>query len=219
MKAKTYVFSIIAMAMILLAGCSQPQQNKETTTTESQKQTETEPKKTIDMKDKKVAIITGEGFQDAEAIMPVGYLTTYGIATEVIGEKRGKVKSYNSNFTINIQKSIDEVSPEDYDALILPGGKAPESLRKNKEIVAFAKTFYQSGKPVAAICHGPQILITAGVMDGKTATCYKTVKEELKQSGATYKDQPMVKDGNLITSRNPGDLADFSAAIHEALQN
>ncbi|MCF8331287.1 MAG: type 1 glutamine amidotransferase [Bacteroidales bacterium] len=218
MKAKLYVFNIIAGIMIFSASCSQPEKTNQNTIDKTQKQTKTESEKTKDMNNKKVAVITGEGFQDAEAIMPVGYLTTHGIETCIIGEQTGKVKSYNSDFTINIQKSIEEVSPEDYDALILPGGKAPEKLRKNKKIVEFAKTFYESGKPVAAICHGPQILITAGVMKGKTATCYKTVTEELKEAGANYKDQSIVKDGNLITSRNPGDLAYFSTAIYEALK-
>lgn len=165
-----------------------------------------------------IAIMVAEGFQDAEAYMPIGYLTNRGVDITVIGVEKKEVKSYNSDFTIMIEKTPDEVSTETFDALLLPGGKAPAKLREHEAIVEFVKDFYESGKPVAAICHAPQILIRAGVMEGKTATSYKSVKEEMLEAGVDFVDDAPVTDGNLITARNPDDLAAFSEALWEALQ-
>ncbi|MFO7878692.1 MAG: DJ-1/PfpI/YhbO family deglycase/protease [Bacteroidota bacterium] len=185
----------------------------------SESEVKTEIEETLKSEDmKKVAVITGEGFQDAEAYMPIGYLTNRGVDITVIGVEKKEVKSYNSDFTIMIEKTPDEVSTETFDALLLPGGKAPAKLREHEAIVEFVKDFYESGKPVAAICHAPQILIRAGVMEGKTATSYKSVKEEMLEAGVDFVDDAPVTDGNLITARNPDDLAAFSEALWEALQ-
>ncbi len=166
---------------------------------------------------KHVAILLGEGFHDGEAYMPLGYLTNRGIIVTVIGPQVGEVKAYNSDFTIKIEKSVTDISVSDFDALIIPGGQAPGMLREITEVVEFARNFFESGKPTAAICHGPQVLIRAGVMEGKNTTAYSGVKDELLEAGANYFDQGLVNDGNLITSRVPGDLNQFSKAIYEAL--
>lgn len=173
----------------------------------------------VEEKDKpaRVAVLVTEGFHDGEAYMPIGYLTNKGAKITVIGPQTGVVKAYNSEFTIRIEKSIAEVSVDDFDALILPGGHAPSKLRENEAVVAFARAFFNSGKPTAAICHGPQVLITAGVLEGKTSTGVGGIREELEEAGVTYLDQALVIDGNLITSRVPSDLNDFSMAIAEAL--
>lgn len=165
----------------------------------------------------RVAVLVADGFHDGEAYLPIGYLTNKGAKITVIGPGAGIVKAYNSEFTISIEKAVSEVSVGDFDALIIPGGHAPGVLRENENAVAFARTFFLSGKPTAAICHGPQVLITAGVLDGKTCTGVGGIREELEAAGATYLDQPLVIDGNLITSRVPADLNDFSVAIAQAI--
>lgn len=160
----------------------------------------------LPLKGFKVAMLTGEGFQHEEAIMPLGYLTNRGAKVTVLGIQRGEVPSYSADVSLYIQKPVDKASPEQFDALVLPGGHAPEKIRKNEAVVAFAKKFYQSGKPVAAICHGPQVLITAGVVEDRQMTCYSGVAEELKSAGANYQDKEVVRDGNLVTSRLPKDI-------------
>ncbi len=165
----------------------------------------------------KVAVLVTEGFHDGEAYMPIGYLTNKKVHTLVIGPETGKVKAYNSDFTINIHKTIKDVSVDYFDALIIPGGRAPSKLREDEAVVGFVREFYKSGKPVAAICHGPQVLITAGVMEGKTATGFEGIKEELLEAGVDFKDESVVIDANLITSRTPPDLYDFSRAIYKSL--
>jgi protease I len=166
----------------------------------------------------RIAVLLTEGFHDGEAYIPIGYLTNQGAKITVIGPQKGIVKAYNSEFTIRIEKSIAEVSVNDFDALILPGGHAPSKLRENEDVVAFARDFFHSGKPTAAICHGPQVLITAGVLKGKTSTGVEGIRGELEEAGVTYLDQALVIDGNLITSRTPADLNDFSVAIAEAVR-
>ncbi len=164
-----------------------------------------------------IAVLVGEGFHDGEAYMPMGYLTNRGAKVTVIGPEQGLVKAYNSDFTIMIEKAIHEVSPDDFDALILPGGQAPSHLRENEHVVSFVRDFFNSGKTVAAICHGPQILITAGVMDGVDATGVGGIKEELEEAGVNYMDESVVIYHNLITSRTPPDLFDFSNAIEQSV--
>jgi protease I len=135
----------------------------------------------------------------------------------VIGPETGVVKAYNSDFTIRIERAVAGLSVGDFDALVLPGGHAPSRLRLHEPTVAFVRDFFNSGKPTAAICHGPQVLITAGVLTGRTSTGVDGIREELEAAGVTYLDQSLVIDGNLITSRVPSDLNDFSSAIAQAL--
>lgn len=164
-----------------------------------------------------IAVLVDEGFHDGEAYMPMGYLTNRGAKITVIGPEQGLVKAYNSDFTIMIEKAIHEVSSGDFDALILPGGHAPAKLRENEAVVAFVREFFNTGKTVAAICHGPQVLITAGVMDGVDATGVGGIKGELEEAGANYRDESVVIYHNLITSRTPPDLYNFSEAIEQSV--
>ncbi len=164
-----------------------------------------------------VAVLTGEGFHDGEAFMPIGYLVNRGAIVTVIGPETGLVTAYNSDFTIQIEKTVDEVAVDDFDALILPGGQAPSALREHESVVNFARDFFDSGKTVAAICHGPQVLITAGVMDGLNATGFGGIREEMEEAGVNFQDESVVIHDNLITSRTPPDLYDFSLAIEQAI--
>ncbi len=164
-----------------------------------------------------IAVLVDEGFHDGEAYMPIGYLTNRGVQVTVIGPEIGLVSAYNSDFTIMIQRTVDEVGVDDFDALILPGGQAPARLREHETVVAFARDFFESGKVVAAICHGPQVLITAGVMEGMNATGFSGIQEELEEAGVNYMDESVVIHDNLITSRTPPDLYDFSKAIEQSV--
>ncbi len=190
---KLFLFPIIGLVM-MFTGCAEEPEVKE-------------PKKT------KVAVLVDEGFHDGEAYMPMGYLNNKGIYNVVIGPEKGKVTAYNSDFTIKIQKGIAEVDVDRFDALIIPGGEAPAELREDDAVIQFVQEFYETGKPIAAICHGPQVLITAGLLEGKTATCFEGVQEEMEEAGVDYVDESVVIDENIITSRIPDDLYNFSRAI------
>ncbi|MDY0231789.1 MAG: type 1 glutamine amidotransferase domain-containing protein, partial [Candidatus Saccharicenans sp.] len=168
---------------------------------------------------KSVAILIAEGFHDGETLEPKAFLEEHGAEVIILGPAVGEVKAYNSDQVVNIEKAVDEADVEEFDALILPGGKGPAVLREHEAAVAFAKAFFESGKPVAAICHGPQVLITAGVVEGRSMTGTSQIAEELKEAGAEYLDEPVVVDGNLITSRTPDDLPKFNEAILNALKN
>ena len=165
-----------------------------------------------------VAVLLTDGFQDAEAYMPIGYLENKDMDVTVIGPKTGRAKAYNSDFEIVVQKTVGEVNVNDFDALILPGGKAPATLREDPAVVEFAKNFYDSGKSVAAICHGPQVLAKAGVLQDVTTTAVGSIQKELEEAGANYVDEALVVEGNLITSRVPDDLPGFSKAIEDAIK-
>jgi len=163
----------------------------------------------------RVALITGDGFQSQEALMPLAFLENRGADVTVIGPKRGNVEAYDNDIRLVIHKSAKNLSADDFDALVLPGGKAPAKIRKNKDVVTLARDIFEAGKPVAAICHGPQVLATAGVIEGRTMTSYAGVADELRAGGATYKDEALVRDGQLITSRLPKDIPQWLAAMEE----
>ncbi len=166
---------------------------------------------------KHVAFLVGEGFQDAETFMPMAYLLNRGAAVTVIGIEPAVVTAYNSKMTAVVEKSVADVKVGDFDALVIPGGRSPDRLRQHEEVVIFVREFFEADKPIASICHGPQVLITAGVLEGREVTCFADVADEVTAAGARYVDEPMVRDGNLITSRIPEDIPQFSAAIAEAL--
>lgn len=156
----------------------------------------------------KALIISAENFEDTELLVPYYRLREEGIGVDIASIKKGKIKGKHG-YEVEVDKTLKEVNPDEYDILILPGGKAPEAIRKEKEAIEIVKYFFKKNKPVSAICHGPQILITAGVLKGRCATCYKSVAQEMKDAGAIYEDKEVVVDGNLITSRQPSDLPAF----------
>ena len=170
-----------------------------------------------DLSGRRVAVLIGDGFHDGETVFPMGYLVNRGARITVIGSRMGVLQAYNSPLRMMVTHGIDQVSPQHFDALILPGGLGPAALRRDPRVVDFVRRFVETGKPVAAICHGPQVLITAGVMRGRRSSGIGGIKEELEAAGATYVDAELVVDGNVITSRLPGDLPAFSRGIAEAL--
>ena len=160
----------------------------------------------------KALIISGDLFEDTELLVP-----WYRLLEEKIGVDIGSIRAGaiigKHGYKVAVSFSLDEIDPSSYDLLILPGGKAPADLRKNGTLLDIVRHFFEENKTVAAICHGPQILVSAGVLTGRKATCYTSVADELKRAGADYRDKKVVVDGNLITSRVPGDLPDFMGAI------
>jgi protease I len=156
----------------------------------------------------KALMISADNFEDTELFVPYYRLKEEGIQVDIASMKKGKIRGKHG-YEIEVNKTLEEVAPEEYDILILPGGKAPEEVRKDRTAVGITKFFFMANKPVSAICHGPQTLITAGLLRGRHATCYKSVAPEMKKAGAFYEDREVVVDGNLVTSRQPSDLPAF----------
>lgn len=160
----------------------------------------------------RVLIVSAEGFEDTELLVPWYRLREAGIDVDIASSRPGTF-SGKHGYEVEATLGVGEIDPDNYDLLLLPGGKAPAKLREDSRLLELARKFFADDKPVAAICHGPQILVSAGLLKGRTATCYKTVAPELKEAGADYQDQELVVDGNLITSRHPEDLPAFNREI------
>lgn len=156
----------------------------------------------------KALIISADSFEDSELLVPYYRLKEAGVEVKVASLKRGVITGKHG-YEVAVDKTLDEVNPDDYAILVLPGGKAPAAVRTVPKALEIARSFFTHSKTVAAICHGPQILISAGLLKGRRATCYISVAEELKKAGALYEDQEVVVDANLITSRQPADLPAF----------
>lgn len=160
----------------------------------------------------KALIISADDFEDSELLVPYYRLKEAGATVDVASLKKGAITGKHG-YAIEVNRALQEVKADEYDLLVLPGGKAPEAVRAAKAALDIVKAFFLDNKPVAAICHGPQVLVAAGVMRGRRATCYKTVADELRKAGAAYEDREVVVDGNLITSRQPSDLPLFMREV------
>ncbi len=147
---------------------------------------------------------------------PYYRLKEEGVEVDIASMKKGKIKGKHG-YEVEVSKTLKEINPDDYDILVLPGGKAPEVIRKEQDALEIARDFFKGNKPVSAICHGPQTLITAGLLKGRRATCYKSVAQEMLTAGAVYEDREVVVDGNLITSRQPADMPAFMKETIRAL--
>jgi protease I len=165
----------------------------------------------------KALIISADGFEDMELLVPYYRFLEEGIESDIASMTKGTIKGKHG-YETQVAKALADVSPDEYDILLLPGGRAPAIVRKEPAALAIAKDFFGKCKPVAAICHGPQILISAGLLEGKRATCYRSVADELKASGATYEDEPAIVDGNLVTARQPSDLPAFMREVMKMVQ-
>jgi len=164
----------------------------------------------------KALIISADLFEDSELKIPYQSLRELGIDVDIASVKKGAIIGKHG-FNIYATMTLDEVDPKQYDLLILPGGKSPSVIREEEKALEIARYFFDHDKLVAAICHGPQILISAGLMDGRVTTGYQSIAKELEDAGAIYKDEKVVIDKNLITSRQPSDLNAFMEAIKEHL--
>ena len=174
-----------------------------------------------DIKGKKAAILTENGFEEVELTSPMNALEQAGVEVHIISPQKDKVKAWNHDhwsLELKVDKELDEANPEDYDLLVLPGGVMnPDKLRMNKNAVAFAEHFLEQGKPLAAICHGPQTLIETGMLDGRTMTSYPAIKTDLVNAGVNWVDKEVVVDNGLVTSRSPEDLEAFNKKMLEEL--
>ena len=162
----------------------------------------------------KALIISADNFEDSELLVPYYRLKEAGVEVTVASLSSGSIKGKHG-YEVTVDKTLDEVNPDEYAILVLPGGAAPAAVRKEPKALEIAQSFFAHSKPVAAICHGPQILISAGLLQGRHATCYKSVADELKEAGALYEDREVVVDGNLVTSRQ---LADLPAYMRETMK-
>ena len=169
---------------------------------------------------KKVAILTENGFEEVELTSPKKALEEAGAEVKIVSPQKDKVKAWDhDHWSIELQVDVllDKAQAEDYDALVLPGGVLnPDKLRQNKRAVEFAQQFLETGKPVAAICHGPQLLIETGLIEGRNMTSYPSLQTDLRNAGVIWEDKVVVTDNGLVTSRSPEDLEAFNKkAIEE----
>lgn len=157
----------------------------------------------------KALIMTAEQFEDSELFEPKAALEAAGIRVEVAAPEQGRQFHGKHGRAVVADLSLRDVDPDEYQLLVLPGGKAPAELRLDDNAIRIVRTFFKNNRPVAAICHGPQVLVSARVLEGRRATCYRSVAQELKDSGVFYEDAEVVVDGKLVTSRTPSDLPSF----------
>lgn len=171
---------------------------------------------------KNIAILATNGFEKSELFEPFEKLKQEGAKVDIISPEEGEIKSWDKDDwgkAITVDKTISNANESDYNGLVLPGGVInPDLLRINDSALNFIRDFFKSGKPVAAICHAPWLLISAGVIENREVTSYKSIKEDVKNAGAIWKDQEVVVDSGLITSRNPNDLPAFISKIIEEIR-
>lgn len=168
---------------------------------------------------RKVAILVTDGFEQSELEQPRQALADAGATTRLVSPRTEKVRAWNDDDfgdDFDVDVPMDEAKAEAFDALLLPGGVMnPDQLRMNPDAVAFVRGFFAAGKPVAAICHGPQLLIEADVVEGRKLTSYPSLRRDLINAGANWVDEAVVTDRGLVTSRKPGDIPQFNAKMIE----
>jgi protease I len=176
------------------------------------------PTKEAVMAARRIACVLGQGFEDSEFRVPYDRLRAAGFTVDIISTQAGEeIAGYKGKEKVRADRGIDAASPDEYAGLLIPGGQSPDHLRADPRFVAFVKAFDGTGRPLAAVCHGPQLLISAGLVKGRTLTAWKTIQDDLRQIGADVRDQQVVIDRNWITSRQPDDLSAFSDALIGAL--
>ena len=177
-------------------------------------------KETTDvLQGKRIAVLVEEDFEDSEVIEPIRAMKNAGAKVVVVGSgSRESYRGKRGTVIIKCDVTADKVRAEDFDAVVIPGGYAPDKMRLHRPMVNLVKEANDLGRVVAAICHGPQLLISAEIVRGRRVTSWPSVAVDLKNAGAHWVDKPLVRDGNLITSRKPADLPRFSKAIIEALE-
>lgn len=168
----------------------------------------------------RVAVVVDEEYEDSELTIPCNCLREAGFQPIIVGKNAGKaLAGKRGKSRIEVDMDAGRASPDDYVALVIPGGHSPDHLRTEPAVVDFVRDFCASGKLVAAVCHGPQLLIEADAVSGKTLTSWPSVKKDLENAGATWVDREVVQDGNLVTSRKPEDLGAFCAALLKELDH
>src|SRR5438552_10770187 len=178
---------------------------------------------------KKVAILVADGFEQVEMTKPREALDAAGAETKIVSLKSGKIQGMNhmeKGDKFDVDLTLDEARPEEFDALMIPGGLYnPDALRSNEDALDFARQFFKAGKPVAAICHGPQVLISADLVRGRKMTSWPAIKVDMRNAGARWVDEEVVVDNGLVSSRKPDDIPainnkiieEFGEGRHEAM--
>lgn len=166
----------------------------------------------------KIAIMIDEMFEDEEYSRPAEAFKNAGHELVHVGLRKGKeVEGKRYGTRVRVDQAVKDVSPDTFDALLIPGGYSPDHLRADENAVAFAGHFLESGKPVFSICHGPQLLISTGLLKGRKITGWKSIVQDIKNAGADYADREVVEDGNLVSSRKPSDIPAFIEAALKKL--
>jgi len=172
--------------------------------------------------EKRIAILATHGFEESELASPKEAMEKEGFKVEIVSLEQGKIKSWdkdNWGKEYNVDKTLDEVSAKDYNALVLPGGVInPDKLRREENALIFVRDFFKQSKPVAAICHASWTLISADVVKGRTMTSFSSIRKDLENAGALWVDEEVVVDEALVTSRNPDDLPAFNAKVIEEIK-
>lgn len=171
----------------------------------------------MDLHGKKIAILVADQYQEMEVWYPLLRFREDGVETEAIGAEAGKTYHSKKGYPVVADKSLADIHASDYDAVVIPGGWAPDTLRQDQRVLKFVREMHETGKVVAAICHAGWVLTSADIVRGRKATCFKAIKDDLIHAGANYVDSEVVVDGNIITSRMPTDLPAFCREITKAL--
>ncbi|MFY9586952.1 MAG: type 1 glutamine amidotransferase domain-containing protein [Actinomycetota bacterium] len=168
------------------------------------------------LKGKKVVILSGPDYEDMELQYPLYRLKEEGAEVVVAGIGAESYKG-KKGYPVTVDAQITDLNAKDFDAVVIPGGYAPDHMRRSEELLAFVREIHDQGKTVAAICHAPWVAVSAGILKGRRVTCVPAIKDDVMNAGADYVDEPVVVDGNLITSRRPDDLPVFLPAIIESI--
>jgi protease I len=167
-----------------------------------------------ELKDRRVAVVVGDGFEESELIEPTKALRAAGARVDIISPKSDPIQAFKHHqptIKVDVDATLDQACPEDYDALLLPGGALnADGLRTDPKVQSFVKQMDSQGKPIAVICHGPWVLVSAGLAEGRTLTSWPTITDDLRNAGAQWVDREVVVDRNLVPSRGPKDLPAFN---------
>lgn len=166
---------------------------------------------------KRIAVLAEDIYEDLELWYPLLRMKEEGAEVKVVGTGSANHYTGKHGLPVQVDLSADQARADDFDAVIIPGGYAPDRMRRYESVLKFVREAFDKGKVVASICHGPWVLISAGILRGRTATCFFAIKDDVINAGANYVDQEVVRDGNLITSRMPADLPAFCREIIRAL--
>ncbi len=171
----------------------------------------------MSLKGRLVAVLAENGYEDLELWYPLLRMKEEGAEVVVVGSGTSDVYQSKHGYEVKVDKSAEEVDAKDFNAILIPGGNAPDRLRRYPAVVKLVKESFEQGKVVGAICHAASLLVSAKILKDRTITCFMSIKDDVENAGATYVDQEVVRDGNLITSRVPKDLPAFCREIISTL--
>jgi protease I len=168
---------------------------------------------------KKVLLLAADLFEDMELLYPLYRLAEEGVAVTTAGTDQSPVTGKKGHGPLQVDTTVDRLSADDFDALVIPGGFAPDKLRRSREVLSLVNGFHDSGKPIAFICHAGWVPISAGILKGRRATSVGAIRDDMVNAGVDWVDEPTVVDGNLISARTPADLGPWTKALLAALQD